>query len=104
MKSLHSTKQRIFVEEIADVKMVTVTLVKAKRVQIPSFHGTDLQIRDKARSIIKAKIYRKNNTQDKEELLLKYYNFYETLLCFFFVVVVVLFTMINGFNCIKKKI
>ena len=47
-----------------------VTLVKAKRVQIPAFHGmTDLQIRDKVRSVIKANIVDENNTQDEEELL-----------------------------------
>ena len=56
LQDLHSAIQRVFAEEIADGK-ITVTLVKAKRVQIPAFHGvTDLQIRDKVRSIIKAKI------------------------------------------------
>ena len=68
MKDLHSVKQRVFAEEINDGK-IKATLVKAKRVQIPVFHGTDLQIRDKVRSIIKAKIDSENNTQDKEELL-----------------------------------
>ena len=69
LEDLHSTIQRVFAEEIADGK-ITVTLVKAKRVQIPSFHGmTDLQIRDKVRSIIKADIVDENNTQDEAELL-----------------------------------
>ena len=58
----------MFSEEIADGKM-TVKLVKAKRIQIPVFHRTDLRILDKARSIIKAKLYSENDTQDKEELL-----------------------------------
>ena len=59
----------MFAEEIADGK-IAVTLVQAKRVQIPAFHGmTDLQIRDKVRSIIKAKIDSGNITQDEEELL-----------------------------------
>ena len=69
LEGLHSAIQRVFPEEIADGK-ITVTLVKVKRVQIPAFHGmTDLQIRDKVRSIIKAKIIDENNTQDEEELL-----------------------------------
>ena len=58
----------MFTEEITDGK-ITATLVKAKRAQIPAFHGTDPQIRDNVRSIIKAEIDRENNTQDKEELL-----------------------------------
>ena len=41
----------MFADEIADGK-ITVTLVKAKKVKIPAFHGmTDLKIRDKVRSI-----------------------------------------------------
>ena len=55
-------------EEITDGK-IAATLVKGKRVQIPVFHGTGLQIQDKVRSIIKAKIHSENNTQDTEELL-----------------------------------
>ena len=58
----------MFSEEIADGK-ITATLVKAKRIQIPAFRGTDLRIPDKVRSIIKAKVNSKNDTQDKEELL-----------------------------------
>ena len=58
----------MFSEEIADGKM-TPKLVKAKRIQIPVFHRTDLRISDKARSIIKAKLHSENDTQDKEELL-----------------------------------
>ena len=58
----------MFTEEITDGK-ITATLVKAKRAQISAFHGTDLQIRDNVRSIIKAEIDSENNTQDKEELL-----------------------------------
>ena len=58
----------MFSEEIADGKM-TPKLVKAKRIQIPVFHRTDLRIRDKVRSIIKAKLDSENDTQDKEELL-----------------------------------
>ena len=58
----------MFSEEIADGK-ITVKLVKAKRIQIPVFHRTDLRIRDKARSIIKAKLDSENDMQDKEELL-----------------------------------
>ena len=69
MKDLHSPKQRVFSEETANGK-ITATLVNVKRVQIPSFHGmADLQIRDKVRSIIKAKIDSGNNTQDEEEIL-----------------------------------
>ena len=40
---LHSAKQWVFADKIADGK-ITVTLVTAKMVQIPVFHGTDLQI------------------------------------------------------------
>ena len=68
LKDFHSAKQRIFSEEIADGK-ITPKLVKAKRIQIPAFHRTDLRIRDKAWSIIKAKLDSENDTQDKEELL-----------------------------------
>ena len=68
LKDFHSAKQRIFSEEIADGK-ITPKLVKAKRIQIPVFHRTDLRIRDKVRSIIKAKLDSENDTQDKEELL-----------------------------------
>ena len=83
LKDLQSTKQRVFAEELV-VGKITVTLVKAKRVQIPVFHGADLQRRHKVRSIIKAKIDSENNTQDKEELLPgNYYHFYVTLLCFY---------------------
>ena len=82
LKDLHSAKQRMFSEEIADRK-ITAKLVKAKRIQIPAFHRTDLWIRDKAWPIIKAKPDSKNDTQDKEELLPgNYYNFYITLLSF----------------------
>ena len=58
----------MFSEEISDGK-ITAKLVKAKRIQIPVFHGTDLRIRDRVRSIIKAKLDSENDTQDKEELL-----------------------------------
>ena len=68
LKDLHSAKQRVFSEKIADGK-ITAELVKAKRIQIPAFHRTDLRIRDKVRSIIKAKLDNENDTQDKEELL-----------------------------------
>ena len=68
MKDLHSAKQRAFANEIADRK-ITATLVNTKRVQICAFHGTDIHIRDKVLSIIKAKIDSENNIQDKEELL-----------------------------------
>ena len=68
LKDLHSAKQRVFSEEIADGK-ITATQVKAKRIQIPAFRGKDLRIRDKIRSIIKAKVNSENDTQDKEELL-----------------------------------
>ena len=69
LENLHNAMQRLFTEEIAHGK-ITVTLVKAKRVQIPAFHGMiDLQIRDKVQSIIKVKIVDQNNTQDKRELL-----------------------------------
>ena len=58
----------MFADEIANGK-ISVTLVKAKRVSIQAFHGMeDLQIRDKLRSIIKAKIVVESNTQDEEEL------------------------------------
>ena len=67
--NFHDTIQRAFPEKIADDQIKT-TLVKAKRVQIPVFHGmADLQIPDKVRSIIKAKIVDENNTQGEEELL-----------------------------------
>ena len=68
MKDLHSAKQRVLADEIADGK-ITATLVNTKRVQIGAFHGTVIQIRDKVRSIIKAKIDSEYNMQDKEELL-----------------------------------
>ena len=68
LKDLHSAKQRVFSEEIADDK-ITAKLVKAKRIQIPAFRRTDLWIRDKVRSNIKAKLINENDTQDKEELL-----------------------------------
>ena len=69
LEDLHSTLQRVFAEEIADGK-ITFTLVKAKRVQIPSFRSmTDLQKQDKVRSIIRVKVDGGNITQDKEELL-----------------------------------
>ena len=55
-------------EETADGK-ITAKLVKAKIIQIPAFHRTDLRIRDKVRSIIKPKLDNENDTQDKEELL-----------------------------------
>ena len=60
LKDLHSSKQRVFANKIADSK-ITATLVNANRVQIRAFHCTNIQIRDKVRSIIKAKIDRKNN-------------------------------------------
>ena len=45
-KDLHSAKQRVFAEETANGK-ITATLVNAKRVQIPVFHGkANLHIRD----------------------------------------------------------
>ena len=68
LKDLHSAKQRMLSEKIADGKN-TAKLVKTKRIQIPAFHRTDLRIRDKARSIIEAKLDSENDTQDKEELL-----------------------------------
>ena len=68
LKDLHSPKKRMFSEEIVNRK-ITAKLVKAKRIQIPAFHRTDLRIRDKAWSIIKAKLDSENDTQDKEELL-----------------------------------
>ena len=69
LKDLRSEKQRVLAEEIADGK-ITATLANAKRVQIPVFHGmADLQIREKVRSVIKAKTDSENNTQDEEELL-----------------------------------
>ena len=84
LKDLHIEKQRVFSEEIADGK-TTAKLLKAERIQIPAFHGTDLRIRDRVRSIIKAKRDSENDTQDKEELLPgNYYNFYIALLCFCF--------------------
>ena len=57
----------MFSEEISDRK-ITAELVKAKRIQIPGFHRTD-RMRDKAWSVIKAKLDSENDTQDKEELL-----------------------------------
>ena len=68
LKYLHSAKQRVFSEETADGK-ITAKLVKAKRIQIPAFHRTDLWIQDKVWSIIKAKLDSENDTQYKEELL-----------------------------------
>ena len=68
LKDVHSAKQRVFSEEIADGK-ITAKLVKAKRLQIPAFHRTHLRIRDQVRSIIKAKLDNENDTQDKEKLL-----------------------------------
>ena len=68
MKDLHSAKRRVFGDDIADGK-TTATLVKAKIVQIPAFHGTDLQKQDEVRSIIKAKIDTENSTHDKKELI-----------------------------------
>ena len=66
LEDLHSALQCVFAEEIVDGK-ITVTLVKAKSLQISSFYGmTDLQIRDKVRSIIKAKIVSGNIMQDEE--------------------------------------
>ena len=51
LEDLHSAIKRVFADKIADGK-IKVTLVKAKKVQIPAFHGmTDLQKRDKVRSI-----------------------------------------------------
>ena len=45
-------------------------MIKAKRVQIPVFHGMkDLQLQGTVGSIIKGKTDSKNNTQDEEELL-----------------------------------
>ena len=68
-KNLHSTKQRVFAGEIANGK-IKATLVNAKRVQIPVFHGmADIQIRDKVWSILKAKVDSENNAYDEEELL-----------------------------------
>ena len=67
LKDLPSAKQRMFSEKITDRK-ITAKLVKAKRIQIPVFHRTDLRIRDKAWSIIKAKLNSENDTHDKEEL------------------------------------
>ena len=68
LKDLHSSKQQLFSEEIANGK-ITAKLVKAKGTQIPAFHRRDLRIRDKVRSIIKAKLDSENDTQDEEELL-----------------------------------
>ena len=68
MKDVHSAKQRVFEHEIVDGK-ITATLGNAKRVQACAFHGTDIQMRDKVRSIIKANIDSENDMQDKEELL-----------------------------------
>ena len=67
--NFYDTIQGVFAEKIADDKIKT-TLVKAKSVQIPVFHGmADLHICDKVRSIIKAKIVDENNVQDEEKLL-----------------------------------
>ena len=80
-----SVQYNIFSEEITNAK-VTVTLVNTKRVETPTFHGmTDLQIRDKVRSIIKAKIADGNNTQDEEELLSLINHKYSYNLASFFV-------------------
>ena len=68
LKDLHSEKQRVLSEENADGK-ITANLVKAERMQISAFHGTDMWIRDRIRSITKAKLDSKNDTQEKEELL-----------------------------------
>ena len=61
---------RIFVlKKESFSEKITAAKVKAKREQIQAFRGmTDLQIRDKVRSIIKAKIDSENVTQDEEEL------------------------------------
>ena len=61
---------RIFVlKKESYSEKITAAKVKAKREQIQAFRGmTDLQIRDKVRSIIKAKIDSENVTQDEEEL------------------------------------
>ena len=46
LKDLHSAKQWVFAEEIANGKIIAA-LLKAKRVQVSAFNGmTDLQIRD----------------------------------------------------------
>ena len=69
LKDLRSEKQWVLAEEIANGK-ITATLANAKRVQIPVFDGmADLQIREKVRSVIKAKTDSENNPQDEEELL-----------------------------------
>ena len=69
LEDLRSAMQQVFAEEIPNGK-ITVTSVKAKRVQIPALDGMrDLQIRDKVRSIIKAKIVDENNAQDEEGLV-----------------------------------
>ena len=61
---------RIFVlKKESYSEKITPAKVKAKREQIQAFRGmTDIQIRDKVRSIIKAKIDSENVTQDEEEL------------------------------------
>ena len=61
---------RIFVlKKESYSEKITAAKIKAKREQIQAFRGmTDLQIRDKVRSIIKAKIDSENVTQDEEEL------------------------------------
>ena len=61
---------RIFVlKKESYSEKITAAKVKAKREQIQAFRGmTDLQIRDKVRSIIKAKIGSESVTQDEEEL------------------------------------
>ena len=61
---------RIFVlKKESYSEKITAAKVKAKREQIQAFRGmTDLQIRDKVRSIIKTKIDSENVMQHKEEL------------------------------------
>ena len=61
---------RIFVlKKESYSEKITAAKVKAKREQIQAFRGmTDLQIRDKVRSIIKTKIDSENVTQDEEDL------------------------------------
>ena len=85
LKDLHSAKQRVFSEEIADGK-ITAKLEKAKRIQIPVFHGTDLRIRDRVRSIMKAKLDSEKIRRIKKSYfqVINYYNFYITFLRFCF--------------------
>ena len=61
---------RIFVlKKESYSEKITAAKVKAKREQIQAFRGmTDLQIRDKVRSIIKAKTDSENVMQGEEEL------------------------------------